>query len=48
MATPDRAAHLVVVGASTGGVEALLALVAALPADFAVPIVLARQPDRSP
>ncbi|MDQ2654088.1 MAG: hypothetical protein M3Z20_13735, partial [Chloroflexota bacterium] len=40
-----RAFQLVVVGASAGGVEALLALVASLPADFPAPIVLAQHLD---
>jgi two-component system CheB/CheR fusion protein len=41
----DGVTQLVVVGASAGGVEALLALVASLPADFPAPIVLAQHLD---
>ncbi|HEY3110489.1 MAG TPA: chemotaxis protein CheB [Chloroflexota bacterium] len=43
----DGLAQLVVVGASAGGVEALAALVATLPADFPAPIVLAQHLDPS-
>jgi two-component system CheB/CheR fusion protein len=38
----ERTMHLVVVGASAGGIEALSALVAELPADFPAPIVVAQ------
>lgn len=41
----DGVTQLVVVGASAGGVEALLELVASLPADFPAPIVLAQHLD---
>jgi chemotaxis response regulator CheB len=37
--------HLVVVGSSAGGIEALSTLVAALPANFPAPIVLAQHLD---
>ncbi|HEX5498066.1 MAG TPA: chemotaxis protein CheB, partial [Thermomicrobiales bacterium] len=37
--------NLVVIGASAGGVQALLALVATLPADFAAPVVIAQHLD---
>lgn len=39
--------HLVVVGASAGGVEALSTLVSGLPADFPAPLVLAQHLDPS-
>ncbi len=38
----ERPMHLVVVGASAGGIEALSALVAALPPEFPAPIVIAQ------
>ncbi|MDQ3410548.1 MAG: ATP-binding protein [Chloroflexota bacterium] len=38
---------LVVIGSSAGGVEALMTLVASLPADFAAPIVIAQHIDRT-
>src|SRR6476660_1492262 len=41
----DGVTQLVVVGASAGGVEALLELAARLPADFPAPIVLAQHLD---
>jgi len=44
-ADPRRATQLVAVGASAGGVDALAALVATLPADFAAPIVIAQHLD---
>ena len=37
--------QLVVIGASAGGVEALLALIGSLPADFPIPIVVAQHLD---
>ncbi|MBA3823051.1 MAG: chemotaxis protein CheB, partial [Ktedonobacterales bacterium] len=45
--SPSRAPSLpaydlVVIGSSSGGIEALSTLVATLPADFAVPIVIAQ------
>src|SRR4051812_2924997 len=46
LATPP-VRQLVVVGSSAGGVEALSTLVAALPADFPAPIVVAQHLDRS-
>ena len=36
----DRAVRAIAVGASAGGVEALLAILSALPASFAIPIVV--------
>ena len=41
----DHSPMLVVVGASAGGIEALLVLVASLPPDFPAPIVLAQHLD---
>jgi two-component system CheB/CheR fusion protein len=41
----DGVSQLVVVGASAGGVEALLALVSSLPTDFPAPIVVAQHLD---
>src|SRR5579872_2599683 len=43
----DRLHSLVVVGSSAGGIEALVLLVAMLPADFPVPIVIAQHLDPS-
>lgn len=40
--TEPRFAHLVVIGASAGGVESLSTVVASLPRDFAAPIVIAQ------
>ncbi len=45
MAEQGRFDHLVVIGASAGGVEALSTLVATLPRDFAAPIVIAQHLD---
>lgn len=45
MLDPEPFSQLVVVGASAGGVEALSVLVAALPPDFPVPIVVAQHLD---
>src|SRR5262249_4665027 len=42
---PDDALQLVVVGASSGGVEALSTLVASLPAEFPAPMVIAQHLD---
>ncbi|MFN8592592.1 MAG: CheR family methyltransferase [Thermomicrobiales bacterium] len=42
---PEGVTQLVVVGASAGGIEALLTLVESLPADFPAPIVLAQHLD---
>ena len=41
-ATSDDRPYLVVTGSSAGGIDALIALVAALPADFPAPIVIAQ------
>jgi two-component system CheB/CheR fusion protein len=38
----ERPKHLVVIGASAGGIEALSALVAAMPSEFPAPIVIAQ------
>jgi two-component system CheB/CheR fusion protein len=45
MATPITLPHVVVIGASAGGVEALSTLVATLPTPFAAPIVIAQHLD---
>ena len=42
----ERFDHLVVIGSSAGGVDALIHLVGALPADFPAPIVIAQHLDR--
>ena len=41
----EPVSHLVVVGASAGGIEALSALVASLPADFPAAVVIAQHLD---
>ncbi len=49
MSPKDKAANLydlVVIGSSAGGIEALIALLSALPADFSVPVVVAQHLDR--
>ncbi|HEX6780079.1 MAG TPA: chemotaxis protein CheB, partial [Ktedonobacterales bacterium] len=45
MARPISFSHLVVVGSSAGGIDALSTLVSTLPADFPAPIVLAQHLD---
>ncbi|HEX5498931.1 MAG TPA: chemotaxis protein CheB, partial [Thermomicrobiales bacterium] len=45
VATERNKRNLIVIGASAGGVHALLALVATLPADFAAPVVIAQHLD---
>ena len=45
-AARERSDHLVVVGASAGGIEALSAFVSGLPADFPAPIVIAQHLSR--
>lgn len=45
MATPITLPHVVVIGASAGGVEALSTLVATLPTPFSAPIVIAQHLD---
>ncbi len=42
---PEPASHLVVIGSSAGGIEALCAVVEKLPAEFAAPIVIAQHLD---
>lgn len=42
---PSKAEHIVVIGASAGGVDALLTLLAHLPADFQAPIVVGQHID---
>ena len=42
MAQPGAFSHLVVVGSSAGGIEALSRLVSSLPTDFPAPVVLAQ------
>ncbi|MBW3632812.1 MAG: hypothetical protein KY456_07275, partial [Chloroflexi bacterium] len=44
--TRERFDHLVVIGASAGGVDALITLVGTLPTDFPAPIVIAQHLDR--
>jgi two-component system CheB/CheR fusion protein len=44
---PQQGQPLVVIGASAGGVEALMTLVASLPAEFPAPIVVAQHIERS-
>ena len=44
--TRERFDHLVVVGASAGGIDALITLVGTLPTDFPAPIVIAQHLDR--
>jgi chemotaxis response regulator CheB len=45
MATHRSFTHLVVIGSSAGGIEALSAVVATLPAEFPAPIVLGQHLD---
>jgi two-component system, chemotaxis family, CheB/CheR fusion protein len=45
VASAGRPDHLVVIGASAGGIEALSLLVASLPGDFPAPVVLAQHLD---
>jgi two-component system CheB/CheR fusion protein len=45
MAETASASHLVVIGASAGGIEALSTLVSTLPADFPAPLVIAQHLD---
>jgi two-component system, chemotaxis family, CheB/CheR fusion protein len=45
-ATREQFDHLVVIGASAGGVDALITLVGTLPTDFPAPIVIAQHLDR--
>ncbi len=49
MAHPEvgsqQSSHLVVIGSSAGGIEALSTLVSSLPADFAAPIIIAQHLD---
>ena len=45
MAEDGPLSHLVVIGASAGGVEALSELVSVLPEDLPVPIVIAQHLD---
>ena len=45
MSRASSVAHLVVLGASAGGIEVLSTLVAALPADFPAPLVIAQHLD---
>ena len=45
MAENRTFSHLIVVGSSAGGIEALTALLSTLPADFAAPIVIAQHLD---
>src|SRR5215207_1478457 len=45
-ATRGQFDHLVVIGASAGGVDALITLVGSLPTDFPAPIVIAQHLDR--
>lgn len=44
-ARPDRASHLVVIGSSAGGIEALCTLLGSLPAGFPAAVVLAQHVD---
>lgn len=48
MAVADQYSHLVVVGSSAGGTEALSELVATIPEDFPAPVLIAQHldPDR--
>ena len=48
MAERTPVTQLVAIGASAGGIEALSALVATLPADFPAPIVVAQHLDPTP
>lgn len=43
---PRHGGHIVVIGASTGGVDALLAIASALPADFPAPICIVQHVGR--
>ena len=45
-ATREHFDHLVVIGSSAGGVDALINLVGTLPTDFPAPIVIAQHLDR--
>ena len=45
MAEDNTFSHLVVIGASAGGIEALSRLVSTLPEDLSAPIVIAQQLD---
>jgi two-component system CheB/CheR fusion protein len=45
MATPRSFSHLVVIGSSAGGIEALSSVVSTLPKDFPAPIVIAQHLD---
>jgi two-component system, chemotaxis family, CheB/CheR fusion protein len=45
MAEDNTISHLVVIGASAGGIEALTRLVSTLPEDLPVPIVIAQHLD---
>jgi two-component system CheB/CheR fusion protein len=47
MANDERLPHLIVIGSSAGGIDALSVLVATLPADFSAPIVVAQHLDPS-
>src|SRR5260370_29043726 len=47
MLPTDSFAHLVILGASAGGIEVLSTLVATLPADFPAPLVIAQHLDPS-
>jgi two-component system CheB/CheR fusion protein len=47
MAAPKSYSHLVVIGSSAGGIEALSAVVSKLPTDFRAPIVIAQHLDPS-
>ena len=44
---PELALHLVVIGSSAGGIEALSALLARVPVDFPAPILIAQHLDPS-
>ena len=45
MAEDNTISHLVVIGASAGGIEALTRLVSTLPEDLSAPIVIAQHLD---
>ena len=48
MAESPEFSHLIVVGASAGGIDALSTLLAELPEDFPAPLVIAQHIDPTP